>query len=255
MRKEIVIARYEEPLNRWITMVPDDVDVLVYNKGGHKFQICKEVGERAVKVKTLPNVGREGHTYLTHIVDNYNDLADITFFTQGDPRPHLKGKKVSSFFAIPDPEKLVSVMTLESNRASKMYSSWRGKKPPTHLIGAINGMRWGAKRAKLSFPQWWERYVRQPFPDGESVQFSWGGTFSVTRNYILSNSKRYYKKLLSTLSSGVNPEEGHYMERAWSYIFKPNEQKNTSHHEAKDPDHGPSGLGQELPGRIGGQQT
>ena len=36
----------------------------------------------AGEVRTLPNVGRESHAYLSHIVDNYDSLADWTVFTQ-----------------------------------------------------------------------------------------------------------------------------------------------------------------------------
>ena len=35
------------------------------------------------KVIPLPNVGRESHTYLTHIVTQYDDLSDYTIFFQG----------------------------------------------------------------------------------------------------------------------------------------------------------------------------
>jgi hypothetical protein len=31
----------------------------------------------------LDNVGREGHTFLTHIASRYDDLADVTFFSNG----------------------------------------------------------------------------------------------------------------------------------------------------------------------------
>ena len=31
----------------------------------------------------LPNKGREGNSYLSHIVNNYDNLAAITVFTQG----------------------------------------------------------------------------------------------------------------------------------------------------------------------------
>jgi hypothetical protein len=33
----------------------------------------------------LPNMGREGGTFLTHIVSNYDKLAEWTVFTQGEP--------------------------------------------------------------------------------------------------------------------------------------------------------------------------
>eukprot|EP00929_Paragymnodinium_shiwhaense_P056233 TRINITY_DN28149_c0_g1_i2.p1 TRINITY_DN28149_c0_g1~~TRINITY_DN28149_c0_g1_i2.p1 ORF type:complete len:382 (+),score=70.00 TRINITY_DN28149_c0_g1_i2:125-1270(+) len=36
-----------------------------------------------VIVRGLPNVGREGHSYAQHIVDNYDTLAPYTAFTQG----------------------------------------------------------------------------------------------------------------------------------------------------------------------------
>ena len=38
----------------------------------------------------LPNVGRESHTYLHHIVANYDHLASVTVFTQGSISEHPK---------------------------------------------------------------------------------------------------------------------------------------------------------------------
>eukprot|EP01038_Epipyxis_sp_PR26KG_P013361 gene13361-17920_t len=36
----------------------------------------------------LSNVGCESHTYLNHIISNYEQLADVTYFTQGHPFDH-----------------------------------------------------------------------------------------------------------------------------------------------------------------------
>merc|ERR1719248_86361 len=45
-------------------------------------------------VQQLPNVGRESHTYLHHIVDNYENLANWTVFTQaGEPSFGYKGHR------------------------------------------------------------------------------------------------------------------------------------------------------------------
>jgi hypothetical protein len=42
----------------------------------------------------LPNVGREGHTYLHHIVENYDNLANWTVFTQaGEPSVGYQGHR------------------------------------------------------------------------------------------------------------------------------------------------------------------
>jgi hypothetical protein len=41
------------------------------------------------KVIKLPNLGREGGTYLYHIIKNYDNLSDYTIFTQANPVDHI----------------------------------------------------------------------------------------------------------------------------------------------------------------------
>jgi len=77
MNIELVIARYNEDIS-WLNKIKNK-KITIYNKG--KDDINKE----SIK---LPNIGRESHTYLTHIIRNYNNLADITIFSQGDPFFH-----------------------------------------------------------------------------------------------------------------------------------------------------------------------
>lgn len=47
--------------------------------------------------KKLINIGCEHQSYLQHIVDNYNSLADINIFTQADPLPHIDTSKESFY--------------------------------------------------------------------------------------------------------------------------------------------------------------
>jgi hypothetical protein len=180
--------------------------------------------QRAARVEDLPNVGREGQTYLHHIVHNYHNLADITFFSQGNPRPHLKGGRIANFFAFDDISVPASKMKLSAPGMSRHMTGWRvNSDPPDHIPQLQrSNSRWYAVSAALSFPEWWKTYVRLPIPDAKTVRFSWGGTFSVTKPYILSYSLDYYEQLLQTVSTHINPEEGHFLERAWSYIFSPN---------------------------------
>ena len=88
---EIVIARYMESL-RWLPDLAKElrgnVVYTVYNKG------CmlddRYVGTVPnVSVVHLPNVGKEGHTWLWHIVNHYDSLAERTTFFQGSPYAHL----------------------------------------------------------------------------------------------------------------------------------------------------------------------
>lgn len=72
---EIVVAHYKESL-AWLDRLPG-VTATVYAKGG---------GAGI----PLPNVGREAHTYLHHIVSRYDSLAPCTVFCQGHPLPHVR---------------------------------------------------------------------------------------------------------------------------------------------------------------------
>src|SRR4030095_724777 len=71
---EIVVARYNEGL-AWLDGLP--YPITIYNKG-------REM-ESAIP---LPNIGRESHTYLAHIISKYHDLAPVTVFCQGDAPSH-----------------------------------------------------------------------------------------------------------------------------------------------------------------------
>ena len=82
----LVVARYREDLD-WLTRVPEDIRVVVYNKGP---LIQKaEVLERIEVLETLPNVGRESDTYLHHVANHAHDGDERwTIFAQGDPFTH-----------------------------------------------------------------------------------------------------------------------------------------------------------------------
>lgn len=71
---EIVVARYNENLD-WLKLLPKNFKITVYNKG------LDDIDVPSIK---LPNVGRESHTYLQHIISNYDNLSDKTIFCQGD---------------------------------------------------------------------------------------------------------------------------------------------------------------------------
>lgn len=74
----IVIARYKENL-KWIKDLPNDYKQVIYNKG-----------EDLLGTISLENIGREAHTYLYYIVNNYEKLDDYTIFCQGHPFDHCK---------------------------------------------------------------------------------------------------------------------------------------------------------------------
>lgn len=77
---EIVLSVCEEDYS-WSDMYSSIRTV--YDKGARGAAELPRVGSKAVR--KLPNVGRESHTILTHIVENYHRLANLTVFSQGSP--------------------------------------------------------------------------------------------------------------------------------------------------------------------------
>ena len=91
---EVVVARYaEDPA--WCRAA--GFNCTIYNKGDalrEDEEQRYEAGSSAcaagrLRVRSLPNVGRESHTFLSHIVSHYEQLAEWRVFMQGDPFDHL----------------------------------------------------------------------------------------------------------------------------------------------------------------------
>ncbi|KAI0518072.1 hypothetical protein F5B22DRAFT_90214 [Xylaria bambusicola] len=94
---DIVIARYDEPVEQVVETVqlalqlPNiagrKVRTIVYNKG-----VLNETELRTdfpiqsgLVIRQLENVGREGDTYLSHVLDSEQDWASHTLFIQAEP--------------------------------------------------------------------------------------------------------------------------------------------------------------------------
>ncbi len=184
----IVVARYNEDLS-WIS--EGDKYVKVYDKGPGG---------------NLPNIGRESHTYLTYIVENYDNLPDVVFFTQGSPDHFMTYTSIDEFLNI---------------RGSCSYNFL----DTTHYLPEDGRLRiWKGEQlypAHENFFEWFEKYIDQSI-DTQYSTFRWfvGATFSVRREFILSRSRDYYMELLKQFPEGEsNPEIGHYFERSWYYMF------------------------------------
>lgn len=78
-KTDVVIARYNESLE-WCK--PYASMCIVYNKGE---PLKNNFG---LKIRQLTNVGRESHTYLSHIIYNWDTLNDYTVFLQGGDIGH-----------------------------------------------------------------------------------------------------------------------------------------------------------------------
>jgi len=86
---ELVVSRYNEDLE-WLKNKKFRYPTTIYNKGTND-NFYKPKGCKVVK---LPNVGREGHTYLHHVIDHYDSLPQLTIFLPGSADDKRKIKWV-----------------------------------------------------------------------------------------------------------------------------------------------------------------
>ncbi len=82
--KDIVVSVYDEEIT-WLKQRNFSNEKIFAYKKFERFDYDF--------VTLLPNVGRESHTYIWHMLNNYNSTnSDYTVFLQGDPFPHLINK-------------------------------------------------------------------------------------------------------------------------------------------------------------------
>ena len=203
-RTEIVIARYQEDIS-WAEGRP----AVLYNKGTPVTTTLEQ--------RPLPNVGREAHTYLFHILRAWTDLADTTLFTQAG-LDHLPpgvdlGQLLESTGDIVVP-RLVRCREWGPDGRIVHFGIWKDKIAQGRMI-----------LGKLSLVDWFREYLGLDLAELGHVMYAPGAIFAVKKDCILRRSKDFYQRLLDSVRHHNDPEEAHYLERAWLYVFAASEVK------------------------------
>lgn len=73
---KVVISKYKEDVS-WTKDLRHEF--IIFNKN---------VEDNPHYQNNLPNFGREGHTFINYIVENYDNLPDYNVFLQGNPFDH-----------------------------------------------------------------------------------------------------------------------------------------------------------------------
>jgi len=197
---DIVVAHAYEDLN-WLEEMKNftDTRVIVYSKApANALPILPDVP--FMTLSRLANVGREAHTYLHHIIKNYDSLADNILFTQGNPFEH---RSHDNFFDNYVKNKNnTSICPLAY--MSSIPQSW---KPRLKDIEVSSG----------NIGTWWEAVFSEPYP--KKLKVIWNAIFRIKREHVHNRPRAFYMNAIKTLRHHVNPEEGHYFERAWGNIF------------------------------------
>ncbi|MEM9444014.1 MAG: DUF3431 domain-containing protein [Verrucomicrobiota bacterium] len=195
---ELVVARYQEDLS-WLRKVPKRIKPIIYNKSEHSEDFEFPSQER------LPNVGNEAHTYLHHITQRREYLADFTIFSQGHPFDH-----VSDFHSI-----------LREIATCKTFTNgfrWLGFIIDTDdAKGRLLFQNWSKnlKRELLDLDLFYEELFNRKSP--KYFRFFPGAHFGVRREQILSKPHEFYEKALEMAFSF--PHAAHCFERLWDQVF------------------------------------
>jgi len=192
-RFELVVARHHEDL-AWLKRVPREFLITVYDKG-----------DGSSGGKTLSNEGREAHTYLQHLAERYESLAEMTVFVQGHPFDHAPDlhKRLKAYAEGTDSVAgfhwLGFLADTDDPRGRRLFVPW-SKNP---------------ERRELQL----EDFHRKLF-DGEGPQayrFFAGAQFAVTRTAAQSRPRAFYE--YGAKLSVHFPLAPHCFERCWDRVF------------------------------------
>lgn len=204
---EFVIAQYDESID-WIRPIASHTHV--YHKGADLQSSLLKL----LSWKKLPNVGREAHTYLHHIIKHYDSLPEVTVFLQAD-NSHMPCR----FFTEPPMNYVYDVKSMTSLNSScshvSIFKTW-GRIPykPKWQIMLKKGE---IRRARLTVEEFFKSLFGYRNPP--EVYFCPGACFAATREMIRKHPLDFYIKAISFVDDHPNPEEGHYFERLWSTMF------------------------------------
>lgn len=210
--KELVISLFDKDLN-WTKHINKDVKITIYRKGNlttHPDEIY------------LPNnVGRDVHTFFYHIVKNYHNLSDYTFFSQDYPFDHI--------------ENYIEIINGNEETWNK-YSSHHFQEYWGYHWNNIGTMwtlydseQFGGKILKcnsygsphdrdLDLNSTWSLFFSSPPPP--HYEFTPGGHFSISKKQIHIRSLEFYEKIVTLLENKARaPWE---FERLEPYIFNHN---------------------------------
>lgn len=235
---QIVVSRYNEDISWTFKYSPN---VIIYNKG-------QDYIPNAI---SLPNVGRESHTYLYHIISNYHQLADRTVFVQGtypsfgyqsNKGGHLYSNYHFDDYINSDQEIELIITSCVSSNLTKLsirkgYEKYRNIKRPIskmpsntfddHWLNFTNFSDFknyvqqlkNSQKGTHTLESFWKKYISDKHQLPPFLYYNQGAQFSVSRDIIRQHSLTFYQSLLKELDHNKNPYQGYFMEWLWPYLL------------------------------------
>lgn len=191
---QIVVAKYVESVS-WLGGLNQDIRPIIYNKCGSSLPGMID----------LPNVGREAHTYLHHIISNYDRLPNYLVFCQANPFDH----EPSFIHKVNDPE-LYRHADIEGfvGLCPRCTEGPHAIDDPRHPVG-------------LPMYYWFDLLFEHRIFRNDRYNSFYGAQFVTTRDRVRCRPIEFYRFLLSLVSTDINPMEAYIYERLWPFIFDP----------------------------------
>ncbi|KAI1111674.1 hypothetical protein F5Y14DRAFT_453770 [Nemania sp. NC0429] len=208
---DIVIAWYDEPVEQVVrtaqlaielpNIAGRKVRTIVYNKGTQneteledKFPI-----ESGLVIRRLENVGREGDTYLSHVLGSEKDWASHTLFMQAEPHdPSYLQARLADYFV----------------RETGFLSLSHVRNFCTSCDACNDHSGWTEDGTVLR-----DIFARSnPYKTCENISLTYRGQFVVSS----PRMKRANRELLRDLRSRLSSDErfGFTLERSWGTVFQ-----------------------------------
>ena len=211
-------------------------NLIIYNKSDTK------IDDLSFQEITLPNIGLHTHTYLYHIINNYNNLSEVTIFLLGSAFRDVKKAKKAKWL-------------LENANRCKGFMAghiWLSNEDdftfelPNYEVFDYknNSLKANSKRIKtkmiradvIPLGKWIEQKTQQNFSNKRFYRSS-KCMFAVNRQMIQNKPISYYQNLYDLLNkynkNQTNLELAHYFERAWLAIFTNANSVNNLEHDEK----------------------
>ena len=133
-----VVASFIRYLRSTSTLKKLSLRIVLYNKNSRFNTSYLKAAVKADVVQQLPNVGREGETYLHHIIENYHTLPNHIFFCQAGAEDIVTKTGIADWF---------------TDRLEKQFNSSVGYMPLVALSSFATldcGLRWGENIPRLA---------------------------------------------------------------------------------------------------------
>lgn len=179
MKLEVIIARYKEDIS-WTSSLT------------HPFKIYnKNLEDKHLFELNLPNVGREGHTHFSYIVDNYNHLPDYIAFLQGNPFDHC-----------PNVIEQINHFNFKSQFLPLGNTFRERLEEYPHILQEVE-----TYSKKIGFP------LVQP------LYYVPGAQYIINKTLILTKPIEYYRSIVTSVSNEIYPFDGLNIEKTLFQIY------------------------------------